>query len=147
MSSERLVNLLREISGILHASGAAAAEKDVLALMATLETGEKRPVEEVLADLERRLDPSSEKTKLIARHASALIEADLDERKFATALEAIRQDKKLDKADVAALAKGAGVIRIEAKSRASAVDSIEKHFYWRLYNRDADAMAKRATPW
>lgn len=147
MRADRLKHSIQEIRSILAAAGAAAAEADFGKLEEYIERNGDRDLDELLSEMHGKLDPAQSKQEVIAQHLDRLKSAGLDEAKFRSALQAIKSEKTFGKDDVFQIAKAYGVIRISGKSKASYIESIDKHFYWRLYNRDADEMAKRATPW
>lgn len=90
---------------------------------------------------------SAASSKLPASYADQLKAADFDESAFKAVLADLAQDASIKKAEAAEIARDYGVIRLETRSKAAIMESIEKHFYWMLYNREANEMAKRATPW
>ncbi len=106
-----------------------------------------RDLDELLEEIREKLDPAIRKHQDINRYVERLKSAGHDEAKFHAALQLIKNDKAIDKDDVLQIARTYGVIRISGKSKPSYIESLDKHFCWRLYNRDADEMAKRATPW
>ena len=147
MRANELKDSLFEIRDIFASAGISAAENDVARLAEYIEQQGDRDLDEVLAEIREKLDPSAGKRKICSRHVENLKSAGLDESRFHAALKNLRDDKVLDKNDILQILKDYGVIRIGGKSRDSFLESLDKHFYWLLYNRDADAMAKRATPW
>lgn len=147
MRIEDLEKALQEIRAIFAASGDKKSEADLTLLVDYIHRQANRDLPDVLREIREKLDPKAAHRIAVAQHVSDLREAGLDEAKFRPALADLKTDKAMDKKDVLEIATEYGVIRITGKSRDSYIDSIEKHFYWALYNRDADAMAKRATPW
>jgi ribosomal protein L12E/L44/L45/RPP1/RPP2 len=147
MRADRLIRAIQDIRSILGAAGATAAETDFEKLEEFIDGHGDRDLDELLGEVRAKLDPAQKKQGAIAQHLDRLKSAGFDEAKFHAALQAIKNDKALDKDDVLQIAKAYGVIRISGKSKPSYIESIDKYFYWRLYNRDADEMAKRATPW
>lgn len=59
----------------------------------------------------------------------------------------IDADAGIDKATALDIAEQVGVIRINRRSRAAAIESIDAYVVWFMNNIDADRMARRATPW
>lgn len=59
----------------------------------------------------------------------------------------IADDPSVDTAAVRAIAEELDVIRVSGRSKTSLIDNILSHYIWLLYQRDANAMARRATPW
>ncbi|MFY9642872.1 MAG: hypothetical protein WCD20_20405 [Rhodomicrobium sp.] len=147
MRADRLKHAIQDIRSILGSAGATAAETDFAKLEEFIELNGDRDLDELLAEVRAKLDPAQKKQEAIAQYLDKLQSSGFDEAKFHGALQAIKNDKTFDKDDVLLIAKAYGVIRISGKSKSSYIESIDKHFFWRLYNRDADEMAKRATPW
>jgi hypothetical protein len=80
------------------------------------------------------------------KYLRQLREAGLAEHDFLAVLNSIEADKSLKKADLLAIAEGyAGSV-----GRKASVKNLLKHistrFYTKLYERDANELAKRATP-
>lgn len=147
MRAAQINTVLQEIKCIFAAAGAGTAEKDLELLAEYFEQQGDRDLDEVLAGLRSRLDPVAAKSASVALHSESLKDAGLDESRFRSAFAKLKGDKVLDNDDLLKVLRSYGVIRISGKSRNSYLESLEKHFYWLLYNRDADTMAKRATPW
>lgn len=147
MLSTQLSKTIQEIKEIFSAAGIPAAESDFQQLAAYIEQKGDTEIGALFDEMRTRLDPALQKKIIANQHLAAIKAADLEPAKFKAALDSLGRDPMLDKNDVLQIAKAYGVIRIAGKSKASYVESIDKHFYWMLYNRDADAMAKRATPW
>jgi glycosyltransferase A (GT-A) superfamily protein (DUF2064 family) len=147
MRASELKTALCEIQDIFAASGSASVANAVGEFATFIDQQGDRDLDEVVAEIAEKLDPVARKQLVIARHVKRLKQSNLVEAAFQEALAVIRADKALDAADVLKIAKDFGVIRIGGKTRAAVIESIDKHFYWLVINRDADAMAQRATPW
>lgn len=149
MQAGQLREVLEEVRRLFATGGAAAVERDLGRLAELLEGHETKELEAYLAELARHVDAVVAKPadKTALDYASRFEQAGLDEARFKSLVRSMRDDPKVSKEVALAVAKSVGVIRLNTKSRASAIESIEKHLYWLLYNRDADSMAKRATPW
>jgi hypothetical protein len=147
MRAEQLKLALLEIKGLFTAAGVAAVEKDMDTIADYVGRDGSRNVDQLISEIRAKLDPSVSKAVRIAQHVASLKEAGLQEQSFHAAIDGLRMDKSMDKTDVLKVLQAFGVIRINGKSRESYIESLDKHFYWLLYNRDADAMAQRATPW
>lgn len=147
MRVRELQSALAEIKGVFAAAGASAAERDLEAVLSLLADEGDRDLEAYLKEVREQLGGSPRRESSVSDLTARLIAAGLDEAKFKVVLSQIVQDATLGKAEVQDIAKQYGVIRLNTRSRAAIIESIEKHFYWMLINHDADAMAKRATPW
>lgn len=147
MRANDLSASILELKAIVAAAGANTAEADLAKLAEFIGSYGDEDADRVLEEIKSLLDPAALKARAIERRAKALLDAQFDEHAFRSEINAIREDKYLNKDDVLAILNKYGVIRISGKSRATYLESLEKHFYWKLYNKDADEMAKRATPW
>jgi hypothetical protein len=73
--------------------------------------------------------------------------AELSEQEFSRALSELQADKAIKKMDLARIAEAYVGFADKKASSAVLLDSIKTRFYSKIYDRDANAMAKRATPW
>jgi hypothetical protein len=147
MRATELKRPLEEIRETFAAAGLTVPAKDIADVLAYIDAQGDRDIDHLMAEIKLKLDPAAHKHLLCAKHLKALRSAKFIEADFKAALEALRSDKAAEKGDVHQIAKDYGVIRINGKSRETYLESLDKYFYWALYNRDADEMAKRATPW
>jgi len=148
MRADQLGAVLRDVEGVLTSAGAGSAGADIAALAEYLEHQGARDADEVIAEIKEKLDPATAIRLAVAGHVERLKAAGFDETAFKSAFASLKADATLRKPDdLLQVLKGYGVIRISGRTQKSYLDSLEKHFYWLLYNRDADAMAGRATPW
>lgn len=142
------VNEIREaienLRPVLAAGGAGAAERELAKLVELLGTHDDRDLDEFIAEIRSSIEAAKPDPSIFVNR---LVAAGDDEARFKSALAEVAAAATVKKPEALDIAKRYGVIRIDTKSRASIIESIEKHFYWMLYQRDADAMAKRATPW
>jgi hypothetical protein len=145
MRVNEIKDAIENIRAILAAGGAASAERDLAKLIELLSAEGNRDLDEYIAEVKATLLQSTSLD--IAAWVQRLKTAGVDEKAFKAALAEIANSDTIKRPEALEIAKGYGVIRINAKSKASIVESIEKHFYWTLYQRDANALAKRATPW
>lgn len=146
MQARQLSDTLNELRDILVAAGVKDADLEVGGLARWI--GEQGgSAEEAVAKIAQALDPAQQRRVAVLRHVGALTSAGFDEGAFKGAFAQLSADKQVGKDEMLDVAKALGVIRIEGKSRKSYLESIEKYFYWALYNRDANEMARRATPW
>jgi hypothetical protein len=147
MRLKELQSALAEIRDVFAAGGSSTAERDLDAVLSLLASEPDRDLGAYLAEIRNVLNGKRHPSSSASELAATLIAAGLDEEKFKTALATISADQAIGKQEMLDLAKTYGVIRLNARSRSTILESIEKHFYWMLINRDADNMAKRATPW
>ena len=71
----------------------------------------------------------------------------LNEAAFLKLIEEISADKSLKKADLLQITQAYVGYADKKASSAKMIDAIKTRFYGKIYDRDADIMAKRATPW
>lgn len=145
MRGHGLRAILHDIQSVLSAGGATAQAKAVVQLSDALKPSDEKEVADIAASVGAAVAAAS--APAWQKHASALRAAGLDEAKFQQAFLGVSGDKSLKKSDVAAIAKDYG-LRVEAKaSTARLLEQVKGAFYEKLYERDANTMAKRATPW
>ncbi len=147
MKTSDIKRPLIEAQETLAAAGSVAAARDIGELLALVDDYADMEFEQFISNVQRKLDPAAVKTSVRTAYVKMLQDAKMDEPTFKLALAKLASEPQFDKADVLAVAKGYGVIRLEGKSKVAYLDSIERYFYWLLNNRDANEMASRATPW
>lgn len=133
---------LEQIRDVFDGGGAVAQARDLQRVADMLAKNDGADLTSYLDDVRSKLQPATPE-----RYVEALRNAGFDEDKFKAVIADMRADRNLDKDGVHSVGEGYGVIRLSGRGKDSLIDSIEKHFYWLVYNRDADEMAKRATPW
>lgn len=149
MRASELGDTIRRIGDVIGAAGRSAAQQDFERVADLLAEYGETDVETALVEMRRAFasDAARDRETAVGSHSETLLAAGLDEARFKTALAKIEADKTLSKDDVIAIARTYGVIRMNGRSRASAIESIEKHFYWRAIDQDSRAVASKATPW
>lgn len=140
---------LENVRQVLAAGGAAAAERDLKRLVDQLAANGDRDLDQYVAEVREAISEAKAGPDAASVETAVgwLKDAGFDEAAFKAALKKIEDATAIKKDAALLIAQGYGVIRINSRSRASIIESIDKHFYWALYQRDADEMAKRATPW
>jgi predicted lipid-binding transport protein (Tim44 family) len=88
---------------------------------------------------------SSGQLKEAKAHASRL-QKSTTEKDFRDAFARLATDKSAGVESVKKVAERLG-IKSKLPTRKAALKAIEQHYYEKQYEKDADAMAKRATPW
>ncbi|MEQ1669826.1 MAG: hypothetical protein HOO99_13010 [Hyphomicrobiaceae bacterium] len=145
MRGHSLRELLHDIQSSISAAGAVVQAKALGQLAEAFKHSDEKSVDDISADIASAIADAN--APAWEKHAKALKASALDERLFLQAIAAIQNDKGLKKPQIVAIAKDYGV-RVEAKASVDRlVEQIKSIFYEQLYQRDADAMAQRATPW
>lgn len=145
MRGHSLRELLRDIQSSISAAGATAQAKVLGQLADAFKGSDEKSVDDISAGVVSVIADAN--APAWEKHAKALKASALDERLFLQALAAIQNDKGLKKPQMVAIAQDYGV-RVETKASADRlIEQIKGIFYEQLYQRDADAMAKRAMPW
>jgi hypothetical protein len=144
MRVEEIKTAIENLRDILAAGGAKSAEADLSRLIELLAAQGDKDLDQYVNEVRGILEP---KPECVDSFVGRLKSAREDEGLFKAALADIAKAKLIKKPEAVEIAKRYGVIRIDQKSKASVIASIEKYFYWMLYQRDAGAMAQRATPW
>ncbi|MEQ1695821.1 MAG: hypothetical protein ABL901_08270 [Hyphomicrobiaceae bacterium] len=114
-------------------------------------------IQAALADLDHA--PASDAIARIDTNAAGLTQpaweaklaqlqsAGLNEPEFLRLLDEIANDKNIKKADLLKIAQVYVGYADKKASTDKLISAIKTRFYGKIYDRDADEMAKRATPW
>jgi len=134
---------LQEIEEVFAAAGAKPVQKDLASILELLNDKDHVELPAFLEELRRKLSDKPEVGEWVRR----LNEVQLNEASF------LQVFSDLGKAQCA---KGQFLTIAEAytggklkasSSKKDLLEAIKSEFYGRLYERDADKMAERATPW
>jgi hypothetical protein len=135
---------LAEIHGIFVSAGARPQQKAFGRVTDALANYEDDDLDEFLTDLETASNAAV--APLAKRYVDMLTDAGSDEPRFLAVLSQLSADKKVKKPDLQRIVKGfTGAVDRRANA-AQLSDEIKKAFYKALYERDARALAKKATP-
>ena len=145
MRGHRLREILQDIQHALRVGGGAKQADALDRLSKALATRDADNIEAISASIAGALDGAA--ASRWQRHAEALKKAGYDEQLFQLAFASLQKDKTLKKADIAQIASDYGVRAGSKTSADKLLHAIRGSFFERLYNRDADEMAKRARPW
>lgn len=145
MRGQHLRELLAKVTETLHASGAPKQGQAFGELTDALEQFDALELKAVFDQVEA--SAASAVAPAWLGHLDALKAAELDEKMFLEAISALEEDKSIKKSDlVKIVAEYVGSVDrkvgVEGLHRA-----IRSRFYNALNARDANEMAKRATPW
>jgi hypothetical protein len=145
MLGHQLRDLLIDIKNAINASGSPRHAAAVDQLQAALSEHDELPISDVAQRVEATI------AKLTASNwefrLNELVRADLSEPAFLKALDELRCDKSVNKGDMHKIAEAYVGFSNKGASREKLLDAIKSRFYGKIYDRDANEMAKRATPW
>jgi hypothetical protein len=136
---------LQEIEEVFSTAGVKAVQKDLASILELLGDNDNMDLSEFLEELRRNLPgpapvPSAEWLR-------RLNEAGLEEAAFLKTLTEL-STSACSKVELRAIAEKYTGSEFKAKdSKPVLLEAIKSEFYGRLYERDADKIAKRATPW
>jgi hypothetical protein len=139
-----LRTILRDIQRVFKASGAKTQEAAFSKLSATLQSHDNRDLDACLKAVEDEIQAASlpPSTPYLRR----LDEIGLDERAFKDLIEDLESDRSLAKTDLVTIVErytGSADRRGTVKKL---IRQLRSHFFAKLYERDANELAKRATP-
>lgn len=145
MRGHQLREILSDIRDALAGSGVTKQAEALDRIQAALASLDQAPTTEVMARVDAGVEDLTQpvwKEQLVRLNAAGLNEAE-----FLRALEQLGNDKSVKKADLVQIAQGYVGYADKKASAPKLIDAIKTRFYGKIYDRDADAMAKRATPW
>ncbi|HXE86509.1 MAG TPA: hypothetical protein VN524_06885 [Hyphomicrobiaceae bacterium] len=141
-----LRGLLRDLERIFGVSGA-KTQQDAVANVADAlphDRGQEQDLAVYLKKVEEEL--ADDAAPPSAKYVRRLREAGLAEDAFLAALNSIEADKRIKKADLLAIAQAYTGSADRKASVRSLLKQMRAHFYTKLYERDANELAKRAKP-
>lgn len=145
MRGHQLRSLLSDISRALGASSGAKHAAAFEAAQRALVKADDAPVEQIAKHV------SCAAVSIAAapweKCLSDLQGAGISEADFLRLLAELAADKSIQKADVFKIAEGYVGYADKRASRDKLLDAIKTRFYGKIYDHDANEMAKRATPW
>lgn len=137
--------LLDDIQSVLRAGGGSNQAKALSQLSDALKGRETQSVDDISAAVQTAVQNGT--APLSQQHLVRIKSAKLDERLFLHAFRTLEQDQRIKKADLISISKALD-LKIDKKATLEKLlDGIKGQFYERLYEHDADEMAKRARPW
>jgi hypothetical protein len=134
---------LQEIEEVFAAAGAKPAQKDLASLLELLNDNDDLDLSAFLESLRRNLLEKPGAAEWVRR----LNETELNEASFLQIFSELTASPGT-KAEFQAVAEAYTGSKLKAKqSKNDFLEAIKSEFYGRLYERDADKIAERATPW
>ena len=145
MRGQQLRELLNDIRNAISGSGGAKQADALDRIQSALANLDQAPASEAIG----RLDATVQGLTQPAWEAklAQLQSAGLNEAEFLKILDELATDKSIKKADLLKIAHGYVGYADKKASADKLVSAIKTRFYGKIYDRDADEMAKRATPW
>lgn len=134
-----LRQILQGIERVFKVSGAKSQHAKISKVAAALEQHDHRDLGTYLKAVETELDSS-------AGYTRRLLEAGLREAAFKMVFGALEGDRQIKKADLVRIAEGYTGSADRKAAAKKLLKHIRTHFYTKLYERDANELAKRATP-
>jgi len=145
MRGHQLREILSDIRDAISGSGGAKQAEAIDRIQSALADLDHCPANDVV----NRVDAAVASVTQPAWEAklAQLQSAGLDEVEFLKRLDEIVTDKSIKKADLLQIAQAYVGYADKKASASKLADAIKTRFYGKIYDRDADEMAKRATPW
>ena len=145
MRGQGLRSLLDDIQRVVGEIGNKGQAEALGKLSESLKVFDQQLASEITETIEQCLQHSTAPRRVV--HLRSLITAGLIEDKFVQAFVQLECDKSLKRADLLWIATEFKARAPSSASGPKILQAIKGAFYERLYDRDADTMAKRATPW
>ena len=145
MRGHQLREILNDIRNAVGASGGSKHAEVIDQLQSALTDLDNAAIPDLVGQVEAAVAALSQEpweAKL-----KQLQQAGLSEPDFCRALDEIRSDKAVKKSDRIKIAEAYVGYAEKKASSDKLVDAIKTRFYGKIYDRDANEMAKRATPW
>ena len=145
MRGQQLREVLTDMRDVASASGGTKQSQALDELQAAFSVFDDLAVADVVAHVEAVVGALSQpawEAKL-----AMLRQAELSEPSFVRALDGIANDKSLKKNDLVKIVEGYVGYADKKASNSKLIDALRVRFFGKMYDRDADEMAKRATPW
>jgi hypothetical protein len=145
MRGHELRDILADIRKAVGSAGGTKYAEAIGATEAAIAVHDNVPIDDVIANVDAAV-ASLTKPAWQAR-LDELRGAGIAEQAFLRAFDELRNDHTIKKPDLIKIAE-AYVGFVEKKSSVERLlDAIKTRFYGKLYDHDANEMAKRATPW
>lgn len=137
-----LLSVLRRTAG---ATGSAQHEVALSKLEEAIVPHDELELGEVLASVESAANQTV--APIWEQHLLRMLAAGLDEPAFLRALAQLEDDTKVKKADLQKITERYVGLADKKANAEKLLNAIKTEFYAKVYARDANEMAKRATPW
>ncbi|MCF6199779.1 MAG: hypothetical protein L3J67_10380 [Hyphomicrobiaceae bacterium] len=158
MKVKELRSALMELEALFEIGGTKAIKTDLCSLINFLESVDDMPLDdffdELKAEIEKISSSGKERAKsapvkldeqAISYYTTELEKSQDDEAQFLVILAQMDADSRVRKVELAKISERFG--DSSAKTVTKMLQSIKTRFYEKVYDRDANAMARRATPW
>lgn len=136
--------VLADIETVLESASASPRREAVRELM-NLVAHDTRSIDDIAKSLERSAQESIK--PVYQQYLEELLAAEYDEKLFLEVFGRLSKDKAVKKSDVLKIALSYGRHRSLTGSVDKLLQDVRTSFYERVYERDAQLMAKRATPY
>ena len=156
MKVRELRSALVELETLFEVGGTKAIKTDLASLIKFLESADNMHLEDFFDELEielRNITKRPNTTKMpiklneevVSYYIEALEKSYDDEANFLSILTQMDADNRIRKMELSKISERFG--DTSAKTVAKMLQSIKTRYYEKIYDRDANAMARRATPW
>jgi hypothetical protein len=130
-----LRKIVQDIARVFEVAGATKQHAAISKVVAALQPHDGRALDAYLDAVEGQLS-----------YARRLKDAGLTERKFIAVFTSLEADKKIKKPELIKIAEEYTGSADHTATAKKLLKHIKTHFYAKLYERDANELAKRATP-
>lgn len=144
MKATEFKSVLSDLAHLFRAGGASASAKDLDILADRIDAADGKSAEQSLDQLETELN---EATPTPRQYIEAFKAAGLDEAAFLKIFGLFKNDKSIKKADAIEVMKGYAGKHVRARTKAEAIEEIERRFTELVYDDNSNRQAAATTPW
>ncbi|MCH9806618.1 MAG: hypothetical protein K0U74_02700 [Alphaproteobacteria bacterium] len=147
MKATELKSVVSDLADLFRAGGANAPAKDLDILADRIETTGGKTADQALDQLDREIDQATQKKLSPPHYVKALKDAGLNEAAFLKIFGMFKNDKSIKKADAIEVMKGYAGQHVRARTKAEAIDEVERKFTELVYDDNSHRQAAETTPW
>lgn len=147
MKATEFKSVLNDLAHLFRAGGAGSSAKDLDILADRLDAADNQSAEQSLDQLESELQVSATTKLTPAFYINAFKNAGLNEASFLKVFSTFKNDKSIKKADAIEVMNGYAGQHVRARTKAEAIDEIERRFSQLVYDDNSNRQAAATTPW
>ena len=147
MKATEMKSVLSDLADLFRAGAAKTAAKDIDILAERIDTSDNKTADEALDQFEREVTASEPPRMTPKLYVKAFVETGLDEAAFTKLFAQFKNDKSINKAAAIEVMNGYARKHKRARTKAAAIDEIERRFAELVYDDNSHKQAASTTPW
>jgi len=147
MKATKFKSVLSDLADLFRAGAAKATAKDIDILAERIDTSNDKTADEALDQFEREVTATTPASLTPKLYVKAFKDAGLDETVFTRLFAQLKTDKSITKAAAIEVMKGYAGKHVRARTKAEAIDEIERRFAELVYDDKSHRQAASTTPW